>query len=139
MAEQRDYPLQGWTLERVTFDFETALLFLPVSGSTPSCVVTLMGTFSVEQPGSPPLALAAGPPFAHADALLALHREPLAQFSASSDGMLLLRFEDDRTIQAGKDSQYESWSVDGPVKLLCSPHDGPPWGLSDPNPPSIGH
>lgn len=65
----------------------------------------------------------------------ALHifNQPVESLTAYRDGRLILRMTSGDEIVVEKDSQYESWETHGTgkladVKMLCSPHDGPPWG-----------
>lgn len=129
MGETREFPLEDWTVEHIGFDFQTRLLlYPPEAGSAPDCTVTLEGTFVIVRPGQDDLSVDPGPPFKNADAVLELHRAAVTRFAASEDGTLRIDFDGGRAIQAERDQHYESWNVHGPIELLCSPHDAPPWG-----------
>lgn len=128
---EREFPLTGWTVERIAFDYQTTLsLYPPTPGTAADCTVTLMGAFCLRRPNREGLELEAGPPFENAEAILELHRLGVARFAASDEGRLTITFDDGSVLEAARDDQYESWQTHGAVSMLCSPHPGPPWGAA---------
>ena len=66
------------------------------------------------------------------DAITILHK-PVATLEAHRDGQFLVTFCDGTQLHVPKDPKYESWEAHGKgelqdLSLLCSPHEGPPWG-----------
>jgi hypothetical protein len=67
--------------------------------------------------------------------MLALLRKPLKTFTAFANGRLWIEFEDGTLLEVPKHEKYESWNTYGygayaTANMLCSAHDGPPWGDS---------
>jgi hypothetical protein len=67
-----------------------------------------------------------------APAILILH-QPVDSLAVYRDGRLVLRMINGDEIVVEKDWYYESWETDGTgklanIKMLCSPHEGSPWG-----------
>ena len=64
---------------------------------------------------------------------LAMLHQPVDSLTAYRDGRLILRMIGGDEIVVEKDTQYESWETHGTgmlanVNMLCSPHEGSPWG-----------
>ncbi len=65
------------------------------------------------------------------EAVPILHKA-VSSLTAYRDGRLLVSFADGTELHVSKNREYESWEAQGDgeladVRLLCSPHEGPPW------------
>jgi hypothetical protein len=67
-------------------------------------------------------------------ALLILHKD-VVDLTVHATGRLEVRFDGGIVLSVDKHVQYESWELHGEgeladIQMLCSPHNGPPWGAA---------
>ena len=111
-------PIAGGRIERCIVDYGISY---EVETSDGTATLRIEGEFHLESHNeqyslSPETPLCLGP-------ALALLHSSIQTASAQSDGKLVLRLEDGRSLSINADEEYEAWQLKGPNKLMlvCMP------------------
>ena len=125
--DKREWNLFGFTLTRLCFDYQTTLL---IATSQSTLTVIIETPFTLCR-GS--LSMVINDPQVAMLEMGALLHKPVSSLTAFRNGMLVIKFVEGMEIEVQKNEQYESWQTfgDGDVAdigMLCSPHEGSPWG-----------
>ena len=130
LLEQRDHGwilgLEGWRVERCSFDYQTRLLFLHPDDSETHVVVVLESWFGLSIAGEEELILdPSGPPEALGPVLLLRHAV-VDEALVEEDGTLTLAFRGAQHLRSEPDPNYEAWQLVGPngLRVVCLPSGG---------------
>jgi hypothetical protein len=126
-TEVRELPYVGWTVTRISLDWQFRLLLDPDDPHDEGAEVVIGAAFEYRAPDGSRHGLQPGPPHRSLTPALDLHGQRVSRFAASADGRLELEFGDGSGLGVLPDERYEAWEVIGPVGLLCGPGGGKPW------------
>ena len=126
--DRRVWDLKWFTLDQICLDYRvTLLLAQPQSSVTVIIETPFILRLDLRSVRIVPDQILSTVP------MLPLLHQTLVALTAFRDGRLLLQFEEGTEIEVQKDAQYEAWETYGDgetadVGMLCSGHEGSPWG-----------
>ncbi len=129
----REWRLEGLDVSSLQFDYRVQI-FLWTEAQSLS--LTLEAPFLLSIAGSIPTRVTPPDVASMAGALQLLHRQA-SMLRASSDGQVILVFEDGSKVTCMPDERFEAWASHGTglladASMLCAPGGGRPWQAPEP-------
>jgi hypothetical protein len=120
--------LEGWRVDRCSFDYQTRLSFLPPDDSEPSASVevVLESPFQLSVAGEEGLILDPNGPPESLGPVLRLRHAVVHDASVEKDGTLKLTFLGGHHLRSDPNLQYGAWHLHGPngLHVVCVPSGG---------------
>jgi hypothetical protein len=130
LLEKRDdgwvLGLEGWRVERCSFDYQTRLLLLHPADSDASVQVVLESPFGLSIAGEEEVILDPNGPPEALGPVLRLRHAVVDEALVEKDGTLKLTFRGGHHLRSDPNLQYEAWHLYGPngLHVVCVPTGG---------------